>query len=256
MNSSICPVAVTVNLQGTTVERQNLGEDALFGRASYGKYAYAVGCDRLFDLLDRHGIKSTVFVPGAEAEANPGYVTALARRGHEIAAHGWAMEEMDAPGIDERALLARTHATLERITGTAPRGFRAPHGKLTERTLGHLAALGYRYDASFQDDDHPYPLDADGGPGLIEVPQAEILIDSTLYAQRQTQDRVMKTWREEIEAMYRERCLITLTLHPRSDYGSARASRIAALDRTLTWLRGLAGVTFMTCEQIANAARS
>ena len=91
---------------------------------------------------------------------------------------------------------------------------------------------------------------------MIEVPQAEILIDSTLYAQRQTQDRVMKTWREEIEAMHRERCLITLTLHPRSDYGSARASRIAALDGTLTWLRGLAGVAFMTCEQIADAVRA
>lgn len=256
MNSSICPVAVTVNLQGKTVELRQLGEDALFGRASYGKYAYAVGCERLFGLLDRHGIKATVFVPGEEAEANPGYVAALAGRGHEIAAHGWAMEEMDAAGIDERALLERTHATLTRITGAAPRGFRAPHGKLTERTLGHLAALGYRYDASFQDDDHPYPLDADGGPGMIEVPQAEILIDATLYAQRQTHDRVMKTWREEIEAMHRERCLITLTLHPRSDYGSARASRITALDRMLTWLNSLDGVSFMTCEQIADGVRS
>jgi peptidoglycan-N-acetylglucosamine deacetylase len=256
MNSSICPVAVTVNLQGKTVELRQLGEDALFGRASYGKYAYAVGCERLFGLLDRHGIKATVFVPGEEAEANPGYVAALAGRGHEIAAHGWAMEEMDAAGIDERALLERTHATLTRITGAAPRGFRAPHGRLTERTLRHLAALGYRYDASFQDDDHPYPLDADGGPGMIEVPQAEILIDATLYAQRQTHDRVMKTWREEIEAMHRERCLITLTLHPRSDYGSARASRITALDRMLTWLNSLDGVSFMTCEQIADGVRS
>jgi hypothetical protein len=46
-----------------------------------------------------------------------------------------------------------------------------------------------------------------------------------------------------------------LTLHPRSDYGSARASRIAALDRTLTWLRDLGHVSFMTCEQIAEAVR-
>jgi peptidoglycan/xylan/chitin deacetylase (PgdA/CDA1 family) len=256
MTSSTCPVAVTVNLQGKTIELRQLGEDALFGRASYGKYAYAVGCERLFGLLDRHGIKATVFVPGEEAEANPDYVAALAGRGHEIAAHGWAMEEMDAAGIDERALLERTHAVLARITGAAPRGFRAPHGKLTERTLGHLAALGYRYDASFQDDDHPYRLDADGGPGMIEVPQAEILIDATLYAQRQTHDRVMQTWREEIEAMHRERCLITLTLHPRSDYGSARASRIAALDRTLTWISGLADVSFMTCGQIAGGVRT
>ena len=64
MNAQIRPVAVTVNLQGKTVELQQLGEDALFGRASYGKYAYAVGCERLFGLLDRHGIKATVFVPG------------------------------------------------------------------------------------------------------------------------------------------------------------------------------------------------
>ena len=56
----------------------------------------------------------------------------VACRGHEIAAHGWAMEAMDAPDIDERALIERTHATLTRILGASPRGFRAPHGKLTE----------------------------------------------------------------------------------------------------------------------------
>src|SRR4029453_6407660 len=90
MTSSACPVAVTLNLQGKTVELRQLGEDALFGRASYGKYAYAVGCERLFGLLDRHGITATVFVPGEEAEANPDYVAALSGRGHEIPAPAWA----------------------------------------------------------------------------------------------------------------------------------------------------------------------
>jgi hypothetical protein len=95
------------------------------------------------------------------------------------------------------------------------------------------------------------PIDAEGGLGMIEVPQSEILIDATLYAQRQTHDRLIKTWHEEIEAMHREHCLVTLTLHPRRDYGSGRASRIAALDRMLTWLRELPGVTFMRCDEIA-----
>lgn len=252
MSKPTVPVVVTVNLQGKTVELTQASEDALFGRASYGKYAYAVGCERLFGLLDRHGIKSTVFVPGAEAEGNPAYIAALASRGHEVAAHGWAMEEMDTAGIDERALLERAHAALSRIVGRAPRGFRAPHGRLTGQTLGHLADLGYRYDASFQDDDHPYRLDADGGRGMVEVPHAEILIDATLYGQRQTHDRAMKMWREEIEAMHRERCLIALTLHPRGDYGSARASRIAALDGLLSWLRDLDGVSFLTCEEVGD----
>src|SRR2546428_9169813 len=92
MNASIRPVAVTVNLQGKTVELQQPGEDALFGRASYGKYAYAVGCERLFVLLDRHGIKATVFGPGAEAEANPDYVAALAHRARETAGHRLPLE--------------------------------------------------------------------------------------------------------------------------------------------------------------------
>ena len=70
--------------------------------------------------------------------------------------------------------------------------------------------------------------------------------------QRQTHDRAMKTWREEIEAMHREHCLISLTLHPRSDYGSARASRIAALDGLLAWVSSLSGTSFMTMEQIAD----
>ncbi|OAE99005.1 hypothetical protein AYJ54_33735 [Bradyrhizobium centrolobii] len=41
------------------------------------------------------------------------------------------------------------------------------------------------------------------------------------------------------------------TLHPRGDYGSARASRVAALDGLLSWLRGLDGVAFLTCEEVA-----
>ena len=123
MNAQVHPVAVTVNLQGKTVELQQLGEDALFGRASYGKYAYAVGCERLFGLLDRHGIKATVFVPGAEAEANPDYVAALARRGHEIAAHGC---RADAHHRCEPAWIPRTARQTHRADTWVPRGARLP----------------------------------------------------------------------------------------------------------------------------------
>jgi hypothetical protein len=52
--------------------------------------------------------------------------------------------------------------------------------------------------------------------------------------------------------MHRERCLITLTLHPRSDYGSGRASRVAALDGLFTWMRKLEGISFFTCEEVAD----
>lgn len=248
-------VAVTVNLQGTTVERREAAEEMLYGRQSYGKYMAAVGCARLFGLLDRHGIKATVFVPGAEAQAHPDLVAGLARSGHEIAAHGYAMEEYGSDAFDEAEWLSRTHRILRDVAGKAPCGWRAPHGRLSTATLKRLAALGYRYDSSFQDDDRPYALDADGGAGMIEVPQNEVLIDATLYGVRHTHERVMKIWREEIEGLDAERCPIVLTLHPRSDYGSGRASRIEALDGFLSWLRSFPDLRFETCADVATAAK-
>jgi len=200
-----CVVTVTINLHGMTVERRQTSQDLLFGRHSYGRYTAAVGCSRLFPLLERHGIRATVFVPGAAAEEYPDLVADVARRGHDIAAHGYAMEEYTGRPEDEM-LLERTHEILGRKTGRAPRGWRAPHGHVTSQTLASLAAIGYLYDASFQDDDVPYRLDRDGGIGMIELPQNETLIDATLYGVRQPHDRVMKAWREEFDACYAERC--------------------------------------------------
>lgn len=252
--SKACFVAITVNFQGTTVERRDVAEEGLFGRYSYGKYPAAVGAFRLFGLLDRLNVPATVFVPGAEAERHPDLIADLAQRGHEIAAHGWAMEEYGKDAAVDADLLKRSHDTLTRVVGRPPAGWRAPHGRLTPQTLGALAALGYRYDSSFQDDDFPYRLDRDGGTGMIEVPQTEALIDATLYGLRATHDRLVKTWREEIAALHAERCFIVITLHPRSDYGSGRASRVAALANLLAWLRDQPDVRFVTCSEAADTA--
>jgi hypothetical protein len=250
-----CYVAVTVNLHGTSIERRDVAEEMLFGRFSYGKYAAAVGAARLFAMLERQAIRASVFVPGSEAERHPELVRAIARAGHEVAAHGWAMEEYGKDDAADAALLTRTHETLSHLLGTAPGGWRAPHGRLSRGTLATLARLGYRWDSSFQDDDFPYTLDGDGGPGMIEVPQTEMLVDATLWGLRATHDRLIRTWREEIAALHAERCFINLTLHPRSDNGSGRASRVVALESLLVWLRGLPDVTFVACGEAAAAAR-
>jgi peptidoglycan-N-acetylglucosamine deacetylase len=250
-----CVVSVTVNLHGTTVERRESDAD-LFGSRSYGKYTFAVGAQRLFAMLEAQGIRATVFVPGAEAEAHPDFVRGIVARGHEIAAHGFAMESYGVLEVDEARWLARTHEILTGLAGVPPRGWRAPLGRLSSHTLASLAALGYAYDGSFQDDDLPYRLDPDGGRGMLELPQNEVLIDATYYGAWQTQTRVLQHWREEVEALHAERLGICMTLHPRSDYGSGRASRVAALGGFLHWLRELPDVTFMTCSEISESIRA
>jgi peptidoglycan/xylan/chitin deacetylase (PgdA/CDA1 family) len=72
----------------------------------------------MFGLFDELRLKSTVFVPGAEATEHPELVRAIAARGHEIAAHGFAHE--DYLGKDgETDLLKRTHSVLSDLTGEA-----------------------------------------------------------------------------------------------------------------------------------------
>jgi hypothetical protein len=133
-------------------------------------------------------------------------------------------------------LRMRTSSSKHHLAHSAPR---APRGTVSGRKVNR----GQQTDIADIDN----VRSVSGGVGRL-------LPNWCQPPQRQTHDRVMKTWREEIEAMHGERCLITLTLHPRSDYGSARASRIAALDRLLTWLGTLPGVAFMRCDEIAAAA--
>jgi len=243
---------ITVNLVGTSYERREVKEDRLWGRYSYGKYPANAGTGRMLDLFERTGIKATFFVPAFEAVQAPDLVRTIAAAGHEIAAHGNAMEDHSQLGDAEEAeLLASAHEKLSQIAGLAPRGWRAPGGTMSAHTLRHLAALGYAYDSSFQDDDVPYSLKADGGGTMVELPQNEMLIDATLWNVRQTHERVLKTWIEEFEGLYNESCYACLTLHPRSDFGSGRASRIAVVEAFLRHVRSRPDVTVMTCERLA-----
>jgi peptidoglycan/xylan/chitin deacetylase (PgdA/CDA1 family) len=250
-------VSLTVNLQGMTVDRRNHGNDAgkHFGGKAHGRYMASIGAERMFGLFDELRLKSTVFVPGAEATEHPELVRAIAARGHEIAAHGFAHE--DYLGKDgETDLLKRTHSVLSDLTGEAPKGWRAPTGVLEHATLSALAELGYEYDASNQDDDFPYRLDKDGGRGMIELPQQEMLIDRELYDRRATHQKLLKWWREEFEGLYREGCYVQITVTPRADYGSARASRIAALREFLQEIMALDGVRVGTCRDALAAIKA
>lgn len=249
-----CVLCVSVNFHGTSVERRLNPDGPLYGKGGYGRYSANVGNARILNLLASRGIRATWFVPAFEAQQYPDQIEAILDGGHEIASHGEMMEDHSALDSDvAAATLERAHDTLTRMTGRAPMGFRAPHGLLSESTLGHLVRLGYRYDSSFQDDFHPYRLDDDGGPGMIEIPQNEMLIDATLYGVRQTHQRLLKWWSEELDAACEERCLVMLTLHPRSDYGSGRASRIEAVGHFLD-LVAVRGIESRTCLELAGSA--
>ncbi|APO78858.1 polysaccharide deacetylase domain-containing protein (plasmid) [Rhizobium etli 8C-3] len=257
MTPQLMIVTITVNLQGSVVETRAGAEteETLFGKKSYGKYTAHPGTPRLLAMFDRLRIKATFFVPGQETLDNPGLVREIAARGHEVAAHGFAHEAyIGAP--EETVLLQRTHDLLTGTTGTAPIGWRAPTGSLAPATLKVLQDMGYVYDSSNQDDDFPYSLAADGADRMVELPQNEMLIDETHYSRRATHARLLAWWREEFQAMHAERCFAAITVSPRSDYGSGRASRIASLEHFLADVQKHEDTVLMTCAEAARRHQS
>ena len=86
---------------------------------------------RVLDLFDAHGVKATFFVIGTRAERLPDQTRAIAARGHSVANHSqthpsgsfWCLLPGRIAGEIESC-----NRTLAKLSGEAPRWFRAPVG--------------------------------------------------------------------------------------------------------------------------------
>jgi peptidoglycan/xylan/chitin deacetylase (PgdA/CDA1 family) len=249
-------VFLSVNFDAESFDLKEVPAERMFGRYSYGRYAVRAGFPRLLELFKKHDVPATFFVPGSDARRHPQLIRELVQHGHEIAARGIDLEDFASLGDTESQVLKTSRDMLAEIAGVAPQGFRAPGGQLSSVTLQHLAALGFTYDATFQDADHPYVFGLPGEKKLVELPSTFALDDAPIYSARHTHARLLAIWRDEIAAMHEERTLIPITLNLRGDFGSTRAARIAVLDTLLTEIKQLAGVRFLTGQQLAKHALS
>ncbi len=246
-----CAVFVSINFDAEAFDLKSTTEDRLFGRFSYGRYGVRAGLPRMLAMLGRRGIAATVFVTANDATRHADALCAIRDAGHEIASRGADLAALPSLGERERDSLLQARDTLARITGTAPKGFRAAGGELGASSLRYLTELGFTYDSSFQDDDHPYVFAPTASSRLAELPTVSALDDSLVFSARHTHARVMKIWREEFDSLYRERCLVPFTLHLRGDVGTTRAARIAALEELLVEIASRPGVRFMTGAALA-----
>lgn len=106
----------------------------------------------ILELFARHHVKATFFTLAWVAERHPALVRRIVTEGHELASHGSEhrrADEQDAKAFHED--LRRSKGTLEDISGTAVRGYRAPTFSIGTRNLWAfdvLAAEGYAYSSS------------------------------------------------------------------------------------------------------------
>lgn len=139
---------------------------------------------RILDLFDEFKVRSTFFVLGWVGERHPDLVASIARRGHEVASHGYAHRLVyDQTRSAFRDDVRRAKQLLEDACGRRIAGYRAPSYSITPRSLWALDVLleeGYEYDASIfpirhdrygipVSDRRPYAIERNGGT-LVEVP--------------------------------------------------------------------------------------
>ncbi len=172
-----CAACFTFDLDAETAWLPDPSASANEGLLSLGRYGPKVGVPLILDLLERHGIKSTFFIPGRVAEIHFITIEAIVDAGHEIANHSYSHTRFDELSLEEQEQeLLRGHAALERF-GVRPTGFRSLW-ETGEYTLDLLKKHGYLYSSDMMDDFRPY---RHAESGIIELPINWVLDDSAHF---------------------------------------------------------------------------
>ena len=167
-----CVAMITVNLNAELFWLQlDPGCIDMPKTLSLGQYGMKRGLDRILDILESRNIKATFFVPGWIAENYSEDIETIQEKGHEIAALGYAHENMALLTEEEQdAVMKKSISAIEKVCSTKPKGFRSPEGELTLDTLRIAKKNGMNYSSNLSDDDRPYYKDLGNDMDLLEIP--------------------------------------------------------------------------------------
>ncbi|MBD3575336.1 MULTISPECIES: allantoinase PuuE [Streptomyces] len=216
-------------------------------------YGARAGFWRVHRTLSAHRVPVTVHAVGQALERNPDAGRAMGAAGWEVAGHGrrW-IDYRDVPEDTERADIADTVRTVERLTG------RRPVGWYTGRTSAATRRLvaeegGFLYDSDDYADDLPYYVEAAGRPHLV-LPYSLDANDFKFLIVHgfTTADDMLAYLVDTYDALHAEGAdrprMMSVGMHGRI---IGRPGRIRALDGFLRHVAQLGGAWIATREQIA-----
>lgn len=249
----------------TTMRSRSL---STVSRGEFGK----VGTERLLDVLRRHQVLSSWFIPGHTIDTFPDLVKRIADTGHEIGHHGYCHENpaLVAPD-EERRILERGIACIQRVSGKTPIGYRSPAADLSPQSVSLLVEFGFLYDSSMMANDFtPYycrvgdEMRTDGPyifgkeVDLVELPMDWSLDDWPYFGLHwpahhiglRTPEEVSRIWLADFDFLYQRmgEGVFILTMHPQV---IGRGHRILMLEQVIDHIKGHEGVKFKTMREVA-----
>ena len=235
----VTPVTATTNEQNTASSKgatpatlclsfDNMGMARAIGAGTASKPdpdepGLKIGHPRVLDLLDELGIKATFFIEAWNCLHHGDQVLETARRGHDVAMHGFAHERFGSLSqLQAEQVLFDSYAAFRNL-GISPVGFRAPGGVRGPYAIAPLSELGMIYDSSLQEDDsrerpseqfvQPHIV----APGLAALPFRWKYVDGYMYRSDpgpRTPDYLLKQWNAMLDRCASEGATLTVIFHP------------------------------------------
>jgi len=222
---------------------------------SAADFGAQTGLPRILNLLDKHQVPASFFIPAVSALLHPEMIPAIMKRNrHEIGVHGWIHESPPAlnNAAEEERLLNQAIEYLTKVTGKRPVGYRAPGWAFSQYTLGLIRNAGFLYDSSLQAMDEPYEIVSNGeATGMVELAIDWTLTETPYLGRGGTMPSpqlLYQLYKSEFDGAYQDRTMFLLTLHP---HVTGHRAPIEQLDQLITYMKSKPGVWFATCEQIA-----
>ncbi len=222
---------------------------------TWREYGARIGFFRIFEVLDRHGLTTTVAANASALTRYPQLVEECLRRGWAFAAHGTHATRMASSAMSEeqeRTLIGDCAEAIERATGKRPPGWISQDFGQSARTPQLLAEAGFRYLADWPNDDQPYWMTT--APPILSIPcQSEQDDVQLLWHRRLLTPRYPALVEEGFRVLHEEGAgsgrSFTLGIHP---WLFGMPHRIRYLDETLARLARFEAVWNATLDAIAD----
>ena len=218
-------------------------------------YGPRVGIWRMIDLLDKYNLRASVLLNADVGQRYPRIIEEGNKRRWAWLAHGKnnSIFEAGMSVDEERSYLTDVVQTIERDTGSRPRGWLGPALTETFNTPELLAELGLTYLLDWCSDDQPFPLNVKAGR-MISVPYSIEMNDVSLFVGKSLGGAdFAQMVMDQFDVLYAEGAhsarVMCLALHP---FIVNQPFRHKYLDRALAYIVGHEGVWRATSDDIAD----
>ncbi len=218
-------------------------------------YGNRAGVWRVFEALDRFGVRASVSLNAAMCDHMPEIVGACVERNWELFSHGIYNTRLISGMTEDdvRAVVRDSVETIERFSKQDVIGWLAPAISTTETFFDLLPEFGIRYVVDMVPDDQPIPIKVRSGK-LVTIPYSTEINDVRIMGVRgYPAERWAAMMKACFDQLYREGAdngmVVCMPLHP---FVVGQPHRIEALHEVLQHVTAHDKVWLATAGEIAD----